>query len=83
MLTLALLGLLNTSAAVDIANPGFEQGAAGWTIETGRAGDDTGGPNRVGFASKGAAEGHTCAMLRYQSSWLWLTTSSLAASVSG
>jgi len=83
MLTLALLGLLNTSAAVDIANPGFEQGAAGWTIETGRAGDDTGGPNRVGFASKGAAEGHTCAMLRYQSSWLWLTTSSLPASVSG
>ncbi len=83
MLRLALLGLLSTAAAVDIADPGFEQGAAGWMVETGRAGSDAGGPNRVEFASAEAFEGASCVKLRYQGSWLWLTTSSLPDSVSG
>jgi len=83
MLTLALLGLLSTQAAADIANPGFEQGADGWMIETGRAGSDAGGPNRVEFLTDGAFEGRGCAKLSYQGSWLWLTTSSLPDSVSG
>ena len=84
LLTIALLAPLGAAAAaVDITNPGFEQGAAGWAIETGRAGSDAGGPNRVEFVSGGAFEGKSCARLRYESSWLWLTTSSLPGSVSG
>ena len=84
MLILSLLALLSTTAvAADIANPGFELGATGWAIETGRAGSDMGGPNQVEFVSDGAFEGKMCARLRYKQSWLWLTTSSLPGSVSG
>jgi hypothetical protein len=84
MLTIGLLALLSSTAAgLGITNPGFEQGAADWVIETGRAGSNAGGPNRVEFVSGGAFEGSACAKLCYESSWLWLTTSSLPDSVSG
>mgnify|MGYP002682816373 CR=1 FL=1 len=66
MLTLALLGLLSTQAAADIANPGFEQGADGWMIETGRAGSDAGGPNRVEFLTDGAFEGRGWRYITFQ-----------------
>lgn len=69
---------------IPVSNGGFEEGLAGWYLETGSPGDDAGGPNVAELAGEGeAAEGAGCARLVYRSSWLWLTTSSLPDSVRG
>ncbi len=70
-------------AAVPIANGGFEQGLAGWYVETGMAGQDGGGPNRVEVVGAGGAEGGHFARLEYRRTWLWMTTSSLPDEVRG
>ena len=70
-------------AAVPIANGGFEEGLTGWYVETGMAGQDGGGPNRVEVVGAGDAKGGHCARLEYRRTWLWMTTSSLPDEVRG
>ena len=59
-----------------LPNGDFERWAEGWSLETGRAGVDVGGPNRISWPTGVARSGDRCARFDFTGkTWLWLDAS--------